>query len=176
MLIKRGKILSLIVAMDKNGLIGIGNKLPWHIKGDLAYFKKMTMGKDVIVGRNTYQSLVEYTEGMLLPGRSLIVVSRSASRVKIRGVTIMRTMQSALDFARCNNEVFVAGGAQIYEQTIPYADRLYVTHVDVDVRQRGACFFPQIDRNWNAVLTTLGNRGPKDPPFKHVVYEPDLTV
>ena len=113
--------LSLIVAMDENRLIGRGNRLPWHLPADLAYFKRTTMGKPVVMGRKTYESI-----GRPLPGRRNIVVSRDPE-FAAQGTEVVGGIDQAL--ARCPDaeEIMLIGGASLYAQTLPRADRLYLT-------------------------------------------------
>ncbi len=135
--------LALIVAMAENGIIGRGNDLPWHLSGDLKHFKSVTMGKPVIMGRKTFDSI-----GKPLPGRANIVVTRDPS-LRAEGVRVVHDFHEALrvaeGIARADGaeEMIVIGGAQIYELALPKADRIYLTKVhqsvDGDVR------FPDID-------------------------------
>lgn len=125
--------MSLIVAVSRNGVIGVDNKLPWHLPDDLQYFKSVTMGKPLIMGRKTYDSI-----GRPLPGRTNIVLTRDASW-SAPGIEVATTLDDALSLARkaCTNsgadEVMVIGGEQIYRMTMTVADRLYVTEVDADI-------------------------------------------
>jgi len=135
--------LALIVAMAENGIIGRGNDLPWHISGDLKHFKSVTMGKPVIMGRKTFDSI-----GKPLPGRANIVVTRDPS-LRVEGARVVHEFREALrvaeGIARADGaeEMIVIGGAQIYDLALPTADRIYLTRihqsVDGDVR------FPDID-------------------------------
>ena len=135
--------MSLIVAVSRNGVIGLDNQLPWHLPDDLQYFKSVTMGKPLVMGRKTYDSI-----GRPLPGRTNIVITRDASW-SAPGVNVATTLDDALLLARkaCLDsgvdEVMVIGGEQIYRMTITVADRLYVTEVDAEIA--GDAFFPTID-------------------------------
>ena len=135
--------MSLIVAVSKNGVIGLDNKLPWNLPDDLQYFKSVTMGKPLVMGRKTYDSI-----GRPLPGRTNIVITRDASWCA-PGVEVATSLDDALSLARkaCTDsgvdEVMVIGGEQIYRMTIAVADRLYVTEVDTEIA--GDAFFPTID-------------------------------
>ena len=141
--------ISLIWAMTRNRVIGVGGRLPWNLPDEMAHFKDTTMGKPVIMGRNTYQSV-----GHPLPERLNIVLS---SKLKsIAGGLVASDLDSALEVARkhaLNNdlqEIFVIGGAQVYEAMLPRADRLYATTIDVDLE--GDTFFPDYeDDNWQLV-------------------------
>ena len=135
--------LSLIVAQSKNRVIGNNNELPWRLPKDLQYFKRVTLGKPIIMGRKTYDSI-----GRPLPGRVNIVISSNQALV-IEGVTVVTSLQGALDLAKvvCKeqeiDEVMVMGGAQVYRQALPLVDRLYITQVDTVID--GDAFFPEID-------------------------------
>tara|TARA_B110000459_G_scaffold156163_1_gene170783 strand:- start:98 stop:601 length:504 start_codon:yes stop_codon:yes gene_type:complete len=135
--------MSLIVAVSRNGVIGLDNQLPWHLPDDLQYFKSVTMGKPLVMGRKTYDSI-----GRPLPGRTNIVITRDASW-SAPGVKAATTLDDALSLASkaCvdtgADEVMVIGGEQIYRMTITVADRLYVTEVDAEIA--GDAFFPTID-------------------------------
>jgi len=136
-------IISLIAAMDRNRVIGIKNGLPWHLPEDFKHFKSVTMGKPVIMGRKTYESI-----GRPLPGRRNIVVSTSG--FSIEGVDTVSSLEEALVLVADVDEVMVIGGASIYAQTLPLANRLYITHVNTEVE--GDAWFPEIDSNvWNMV-------------------------
>ncbi|MEO9275721.1 type 3 dihydrofolate reductase [Marinomonas sp. 5E14-1] len=136
-------MLSLIVAMSTNRTIGINNSLPWHLPNDLKYFKQATMGKPIIMGRKTFESI-----GKPLPGRRNIVISRGSS-YQAEGIDVVTSLEDAIslgeDICLVNGqeEVMVIGGAQIYELALEKADRLYITHVDANVE--GDAFFPEVD-------------------------------
>lgn len=130
--------LSLIVAMTEDRVIGRDNKLPWHLSEDLKRFKALTMGHPIIMGRKTFESL-----GKPLPGRHNIIISRHPSR-HYEGVTVVQSLDEALDtFAAVETELFVIGGAQIYELALPIADRLYITMIRS--KFEGDTFFPEFD-------------------------------
>jgi dihydrofolate reductase len=179
MLKKRDKVLTLIAAVGKRRVIGVGNKLPWDIREDLAYFKEKTTGKDVIVGRKTFLSLIDATDGKLLPGRNLIVVGSSFSADADDRYQRAFDVQDAIDKANRSDEVFIAGGADIYLQTIDDADRLYITEVNMFVvggRGEKLSFFPHIDeRRWKKISESRWHVQDKEtPPFRHLVYERPL--
>lgn len=146
--------LSLIVAVSRNGVIGVDNKLPWHLPEDLKYFKSVTMGKPLVMGRKTYDSI-----GRPLPGRTNIVVTRDP-QWQAAGVEVAQSLEAALELGRSAcvaagaDEIMVIGGEQIYRMTLPAADRLYLTQVDADVE--GDAFFPDVDfSEWNQVTEQL---------------------
>ncbi|MDG2500796.1 MAG: dihydrofolate reductase [Porticoccaceae bacterium] len=146
--------LSLIVAVSRNGVIGLNNQLPWHLPEDLKYFKSVTMGKPIVMGRKTYDSI-----GRPLPGRTNIVITRDA-HWSAPGVEVAQTLEDALKLgeAACAaagvEEIMVIGGEQIYRMTLDSADRLYLTQVDAEVE--GDAFFPEIDASiWQQVSVQL---------------------
>ena len=146
--------VSLIVAVSRNGVIGLNNQLPWHLPGDLKYFKSVTMGKPLIMGRKTFDSI-----GRPLPGRTNIVVTRD-SQWHAEGVQVAQTLVQAMTLARLAcaaaqvEEIMVIGGEQIYRLTLPVADRLYLTQVEAEVE--GDAFFPIYDpEEWHQVSEQL---------------------
>ncbi len=131
-------MISIIAAMTKNRAIGKDNKLPWKLPEDLKNFKKLTTGNTIIMGRKTYESI-----GKPLPNRNNIVVSSTMQ--PSNGVQVCKNIQEALEKAKSHGkEIFIIGGAQIYEQTIPIADKLYITHVKQEYE--GDAFFPEINQ------------------------------
>ncbi|AWF82939.1 dihydrofolate reductase [Microbulbifer sp. A4B17] len=138
--------IALIAAVARNGAIGKDNELPWRISGDLQFFKRTTMGKPVVMGRKTFESI-----GRPLPGRVNIVITRNTDWVA-EGVEVVQSLEKALSLAQncaCDSgasEVMIIGGAQIYRQALPLASRLYITEVDAKVD--GDAFFPDIDDSW----------------------------
>lgn len=153
--------LSLIVAVAENGVIGKDNDLPWKISSDLKYFKEKTMGKPIIMGRKTFQSI-----GRPLPGRPNIVITRDASFAP-EGVITALGLEMALDvgknlaLAKGGDEVMVIGGAQIYELCLPDADRVYLTRVHGDVE--GDTTFPALNSDeWLEGVSERFAAGEKD--------------
>lgn len=150
--------LAIIVAAAKNGVIGNNNQLPWHLPQDLKYFKSVTLGKPVIMGRKTYESI-----GRPLPGRTNIVVTRS-SDWQADGVVVVNSLEQALSEAHRviessalpATEAMVIGGAEIYRSALPLVDRIYLTRVDVDVD--GDAFFPVLpEADWQLVSAVAGD-------------------
>jgi dihydrofolate reductase len=136
--------ISLVVATDLDGVIGRDNRLPWHLPADLARFKSITMGKPMIMGRRTWESI-----GRPLPGRRSIVLTRRRD-FEARGASVAHTPDEALAFAAPADEVMVVGGADVFSAFLPRADRIYWTEVlarvDGDVR------FPQLDfSDWREI-------------------------
>lgn len=129
-------MLSLIVAMAKNGVIGHENKMPWHLPAELAYFKRVTTGHPIIMGRKTFDSI-----GRPLPNRRNIVVSRNTS-FHSPGVDVSHSLENALALCAQDNP-FVIGGASLYAEALTVAQRLYITEINADLV--GDTFFPPIN-------------------------------
>jgi len=130
-------ILSIITAMDENRLIGKENGLPWKLPADLQFFKKVTMSKPIIMGRKTFESI-----GRPLPGRRNIIITRDQS-FRADGCEVVFSPESAVDAVSNVDEAMVIGGANIYQQLIPSADRLYLTKVAGEFD--GDAWFPEIN-------------------------------
>lgn len=133
-------MISLIFAIDQNNLIGKGNDLPWHYPEDLKYFKEVTTGKTVLMGLNTFYSIYNRI-GKPLPKRNNLVATLDKN-IRIDGVTFVYDLISFLE-EKHNEEIFIIGGKQIYELSLPYADRLYITHINK--AYEGDVYFPKIN-------------------------------
>lgn len=159
--------LSLIAALDKNGVIGRGDELPWRLSADLKLFKERTMGHPIILGRKTFRSI-----GRPLPGRLNIVLSRDPGFVA-EGIRRALTWQEALEAAGEERvgEAYVIGGAEIYRLALPQVDRLILTFVEAEVE--GDVTFPEID--WTEWQETEATSYPQDErnehPFTVRVYD-----
>jgi dihydrofolate reductase len=130
--------LSAIVAMSENRVIGVDNTLPWHLPADLQHFKKVTMGKPIVMGRKTYESI-----GRPLPGRCNIVMTRDIT-FQAPGCIVVHSMASALEAVPADSvEVFIIGGAELFETMLPSLQRLYVTIVHHDFT--GDTYFPLLN-------------------------------
>ena len=138
----------MIVAHADNRVIGKDNDMPWHLPADLAYFKQVTLGKPVIMGRKTYESI-----GRPLPGRKNIVISRDAN-YKAEGVETVTSIEQAFARAEGVDEIMVIGGGAIYQHCMPSADKLYVTHINADIE--GDTQFPEYDleKDWKEISST----------------------
>ncbi len=136
--------LSIVVAMDSNRLIGKDNGLPWHLPADLAFFKKLTTGNTILMGRKTFDSI-----GRPLPNRRNIIITRNAD-IEIAGCEVVNSIEKALSLVQSETEVMVIGGAKLYQQILPIADRLYITQVEGEFD--GDTYFPPYDeKNWRQV-------------------------
>ena len=141
--------LAAVVAMGSNRCIGVDNKLPWYLPEDLKHFKAVTLGKPVIMGRKTYESI-----GKPLPGRTNIVITRNA-QWSAPGVRVVPTIERAVEMGRAQaeldgmDEAMIIGGAQIYAETLAHLDRLYLT--EVDTAPAGDAFFPELGDGWQQI-------------------------
>ncbi|MEL0646585.1 type 3 dihydrofolate reductase [Pseudoalteromonas agarivorans] len=136
-------IISMIAAMANNRVIGLDNKMPWHLPADLQHFKKVTTGKPVIMGRKTFESI-----GRPLPGRRNIIITRN-NDYSAPGIETVTTPEAALNLVSDVEEVMIIGGGNIYQQFLEKAERLYLTFIDLDVK--GDTQFPDYNKvaNWN---------------------------
>ena len=130
-------MISIIVAAAQNGAIGSANRLPWHLPDDLKRFKALSLGKPIVMGRRTFDSI-----GRPLPGRTNIVVSRHAG-LAIEGVLVVQSLDAALAAAGSVPEIVVIGGAEIFRQVLPRTDTIHLTRVHAHVS--GDVFFPKLD-------------------------------
>jgi len=159
--------VSIIAAVADDRVIGRGNDLPWRLPADLARFKRLTLGHHLLMGRKTWESI-----GRPLPGRTTVVISRRQPELPA-GVLLAAGIDQALDLARAagEDEAFIAGGAEIYRQTLGRADRLYLTRVDA--RVAGDSRFPP----WDAAAWRLVSRqdrpadGTNPLPLSFLVYD-----
>ncbi|MGD8851695.1 MAG: type 3 dihydrofolate reductase [Gammaproteobacteria bacterium] len=129
--------IALVAAMAENRVIGRDNRVPWRLSADLRHFKSLTMGKPVIMGRNTWESI-----GKPLPGRSNIVVTRNRD-YRAQGARVVHSIEQALAAAAGCEEAMIIGGAELYRQTLERADRLYLTLVEATLE--GDTLFPEIE-------------------------------
>ena len=153
--------LSIIAAMSANRVIGRNNSLPWKLPADLKRFKNLTMGHHLLMGRKTFESI-----GQPLPGRTTVVITRQ-TRYSPTGALVAHSIEQALQLAAQDSEVFVAGGAQIYQQMLPRADRLYLTSLDKEFE--GDSTFPDFDESdWQLIFQE--NRGPDEKNAYHYSF------
>lgn len=167
---KSGVRVAAVVAVAANNVIGNGNQLPWHLPADLKYFRAITMGKPVIMGRRTFQSI-----GRPLPGRDNIVISHArdwtAAEVRVvPGIEAAISAGQQAAAARAVDEIMVIGGAQIYTLAMPYLDRLYVT--EIALKPRGDTCFPAIDPTlWRETSRDPQPAAGEFPAHDFVIYD-----
>jgi dihydrofolate reductase len=143
----RRPLLCLIAAVADKGVIGRGNALPWHLPADLAHFKRLTLDKPILMGRRTWESLPG-----LLPGRRHLVLTRNP-HYRAPGATLVGSVDSAIAAAAGSAELMVVGGAELYAETLPRADRLYLTLVHAEIE--GDARFPDWDpSDWQEIERT----------------------
>lgn len=151
-------IISLIVAMANNRVIGLNNQMPWHLPADLAWFKKNTLNKPVIMGRKTFESI-----GRPLPNRHNIIISRTPQTSDNPQVTWVSSLEHAIEVSKGSDEVMVIGGGNIYQQAITMANRLYLTHIDAELE--GDTHFPNYHdiAKWQSVFSEKHQKDDKNP-------------
>ncbi|WP_280554057.1 dihydrofolate reductase [Halomonas sp. 25-S5] len=161
--------VAMIAALSRNRVIGVDNQLPWYLPEDLKFFKRMTQAKPIIMGHKTFDSI-----GRPLPGRLNIVLTRDPD-FHPEGVRVCHDLPSALALADQQaiidgvEEIMVMGGAQVYEQMLPFASRLYLTEVDIEVQ--GDARFPALDMTeWQAVQRVPGEPAEGQPAYQFVQY------
>ena len=155
--------ISMIVARSRNHVIGRDNQMPWKISADLQFFKKVTMGHPVIMGRKTWDSI-----GRPLPGRRNIVVSRNAD-LQLAGAEVVSSLDAALSSLQEFPRVFVIGGEQLFTQAFPKADQLYITEIDIDVDGGDTFFEVPNESEWKEVERTPATEG--DVSFSFITLE-----
>ena len=157
-------MISLMVAHDPNRVIGFNNDLPWHIPEDLAYFKEKTMGKAMVMGRKTYESI-----GRPLPGRESIVITRN-KEFSAKGVVVVHELEEAIEQAKeYAEEVMIIGGAEIFRISMDIADRLYITYIQSEYE--GDTFFPNYGPEWKLVSTTEEMISKNGTAYSYLIYE-----
>lgn len=161
--------VAMIAALSRNRVIGVDNQLPWYLPEDLKFFKRMTQGKPLVMGRKTFQSI-----GRPLPGRLNIVVTRDAGFTH-PGVRVCHDLASALELAEQQallegaEEIMVMGGGEIYRQALPFASRLYLTEVDLTLE--GDAHFPELPMAvWEEVQRVAGTPVAGQPSYHFVAY------
>lgn len=160
-------MLSIIVAMANNGVIGKDNQLIWHLPEDLKRFKQLTTGKTIIMGRKTFDSL-----GRVLPNRKHIVLTNNKNlKIDHEQVEVEYDIDNLKKYIDDKEEHFVIGGAKIYELLLPYVKKMYITHIYEDFV--GDAFFPNIEKaEWNMVEKETGKKDEKNPyDYEYITYE-----
>ena len=161
--------INLIVAASENNVIGKDGDLPWNLPDDLQYFKDMTKGHPIIMGRKNFESI-----GRVLPGRHNIIITRQPAYTA-EGCTITSSLEEAVNIAKQDamEDVFIIGGGQIYAQALPIADRVYLTRVHAVID--GDVLFPELDGEWKEVSAVHHDADEKhDYAFTYYVYEKAL--
>ena len=155
--------IAMIVARSRNHVIGRDNQMPWKISADLQFFKRVTMGHPVIMGRKTWESI-----GRPLPGRRNIVVSRNSS-LQLTGAEVAGSLDEAINRLSDSPRVFVIGGEQLFTQGFNKADRLYITEIDIDIDGGDTFFELPNPAEWKEVERTPGSEG--DITFQFLTLE-----
>lgn len=150
-------MISFILAMDENRVIGKDNQLPWHLPEDLKFFKRVTMGHPIAMGRKTHDSI-----GRILPGRENIIITRQPN-FQSEGCTIFYSVKEFVNYcSNQDNEIFVIGGAEIFNELFIYADRLYITLIHE--KFEGDTFFPEfVESEWELNSCETGIKNEKNP-------------
>ena len=160
-------MLSIIVAIANNNVIGKDNKLIWHLPEDLKRFKLLTTGHTIIMGRKTFESL-----GRVLPNRKHVILCNDAEmNVNDENVEILDDISKLKKYKDSEEENFVIGGATIYKLLMPYTNKMYVTHINQDFE--GDVYFPEISENdWKVIETEKGLKDEKNPfDYEYITYE-----
>ena len=155
--------LSIIVAMAKNRVIGKDNAMPWHLPADLKYFRKVTSGKPIIMGRKTYESI-----GRPLPKRHNIIISRNRD-YKVEGCDVVSSLEEAVEKAGPVDELFIIGGGFLYNQLINDADKLYLTFIDLEVE--GDTFFPEYEHLSITKIASERHQKDEENPYDYEFTE-----
>jgi dihydrofolate reductase len=155
-------IISLIAAASSNRVIGTENRLPWHLPADLKFFKEKTLGHHILMGRKTWESF-----GKPLPGRTSVVITRNQELATPEGVFQFKEIQDGIEFARSRGEaeLMIIGGGQIFEKSLPLANRIYLTHVCTRIQHgEGVILFPPVlQSNWQIASSEHRNKDEKHP-------------
>lgn len=158
--------VSIIAAVSDNNVIGRGNRIPWRQSSDLKRLKALTMGHHLLMGRRTFESL-----DRPLPGRTIIVITRDRT-FRADGVLTAHSIERAIDLARLDEEVFIGGGSQIFEQSMHLANRMYLTRVHAEIE--GDAFFPEFDdvTEWNLIDVEHREADERNEyPYSFLTYE-----
>lgn len=156
-------MISLIVAHDTNYVIGYENGMPWHLPGDLKYFKEKTMGKPMIMGRKTFESI-----GRPLPGRRNIVITRDEN-YQADGIEVVTSLEGALALAGDVPEIMIIGGEQIFRLSMDIADRLYITKINHSFN--GDTYFPNYEQDFVQVSSAEPETAPDGYTFQYEIFE-----
>jgi dihydrofolate reductase (trimethoprim resistance protein) len=154
-------MISLIVAVAKNNVIGYNGIIPWKIKGEQRRFKELTTGKTIVMGRKSFEEI-----GRPLPNRKTILISNTQN-IATENCTTVKSLSEAFDLVKNSDEVFVAGGGQVYKEAYPYADRIYITVIDKIID--GNVYFPTICED--DFVKIYEERIDGDVPYSYYTYE-----
>lgn len=154
-------MISLIVAVSKNNVIGNNGIIPWKIKGEQKRFKELTTGKTIIMGRKSFEEI-----GRPLPNRKTILISNT-QRIESENCTTVKSLLEAFNIVKDEDEAFVAGGGQVYKEAFPYADRIYITVIDKIID--GNVYFPEVSEN--DFVKTYEERIDGEIPYTYYTYE-----
>ena len=158
--------ISLIVAMSQDGVIGKGNKIPWKISEDFKYFKATTMGKPIIMGRKTFESI-----GRVLPGRTNIIITRKLDYL-VKNAIVVNSIGAAFDECKNTPEIMVIGGEEIYKLAMPHANKIYLTTILKDID--GDTRFPTPPGVWYIKDNWVGTESSDEMPYCFSVLEKAL--
>jgi dihydrofolate reductase len=160
-------MISIIVAIGKNNVIGVNNSLPWKLPADLKYFKENTLGKTIVMGLKTFESI----GGKPLPGRKTIILNNNEEYKVPEGCRVAKSIENLLEITKNENEVMICGGASVYRQFLPLADRLYITFVHGDFE--GDTFFPEFNLNEWKEIKRINNKADEknNCDYSFVIYE-----
>jgi dihydrofolate reductase len=160
-------MISIIVAIGNNNVIGIKNSLPWHLPADFKYFKETTLGKTIVMGLKTFESI----GGKPLSGRKNIILNNNEGYKAPDGCLVARSIGELLEITKNEKEIMICGGASVYGQFLPLANRLYITFVHGDFE--GDTFFPEFDKKeWEEVKRTDNKADEKNAyDYSFVVFE-----
>lgn len=157
------KNISIIVAVAHHQVIGINNTLPWHLPEDLKRFRHLTTGHHIIMGRKTYESL-----GRLLPQRTTVIVTRN-QYYQLEGALIAHSLEEAIALSQNDEEAFIIGGAELYQDGLKFANKLYMTEVDLSVE--GDAFFPKLDLNLWQETSREEHTSAQGLSFNYLIYK-----
>jgi len=160
-------MISMIVAIGNNNVIGNKNSLPWHLPADLEYFKKMTLGKTIVMGLKTFESV----GGKPWPGRKTIILNNDDNYKVPEGCSVAKSIEELLKMIKDEEELMIAGGSSVYKQFLPLANKLYITFIHNDFD--GDTFFPDFDREeWKEVRRIDNKADDKNNyDYSFVVFE-----
>lgn len=157
--------ISMIAAMADNRVIGIENRIPWHLPADMRRFRVLTMGHHLLMGRKTYESI-----GKPLPGRTAVVITHSPN-FSAPGCIVVNSIEAAIAACHGDSEIYIIGGAELYRQGLDFADRIYLTEVQAEIA--GDAYFPEFDLSvWKEVNRERFEPDDKNPYGYHfIVYD-----